>query len=137
MPNIHIGPGATKPDDLEEPCRSCPKYRETEAELHDVRKAILGNPDLRVHFRRCMYDPRLADPDLASQCPFADYVGKPIIVITCDACGAVIKHLKPDSDELERRLATKWEDGVTRFDICDDCRREGREPTRRPLIFGR
>lgn len=137
MPNVHLNPRGTKPDDLEEPCRSCPKYLETEAELHQDRKAILGNPQLRVHFRRCEFDPRLSDPDKAAQCPFADFVGKPLIVITCDACDEVIRHLKPDSEELMKRLETKWEDGVTRFDVCGSCRAAGREPGRKVLILGR
>ena len=137
MPNVHLNPKGTKPPDLDEPCRSCPKYRETEAELHPDRKAILGNPNLNVHFRRCEFDPRLANPDLASQCPFSEFVGKPLIVITCDCCGEVMKHLKPDSEELTKRLETKWEDGVTRFDVCQKCRAAGKEPRRQVLILGR
>ena len=131
MPNIVVNPRRTKPSDLEEPCASCDRYEETEAELHDVRKALWGNPGMRQHFRRCMYDPRLADPDRADRCPWSQYIGRPIIAITCDVCGSIIRCLNPDDDETVRRLADKHTDGLNTYDVCQTCRNKNLDPSRR------
>ena len=130
MPNIILNPRKTKPPDLEEPCASCELYEETETEVHGVRKALWGNPSMRQHFRRCKYDPRLCDPDLARKCPWSKHVGKPIIAITCDCCGKIIRCLNPDDDETLKRLDGKKDDGVAVFDICRDCRQKGLDPSK-------
>ena len=129
MPNIITNPRKSKPPDLPQPCASCDMYEETEAELHEVRKALWGNPTMRQHFRRCKFDPRLCDPHLAGKCKWARYVGQPIVAITCDCCGEIIRCLHPSDEETATRLANKETDGVATYDVCRRCRNEGKDPS--------
>lgn len=130
MPHIIANPRKTKPPDLPQPCASCDQYEETEAELHGVRKALWGNPNMRQHFRRCMYDPRLCDPDMVGRCPWAKYVGQPIVAVTCDCCGRIITCLNPADETTAKRLANKAEDGFTVFDVCKSCQNKGLDPSK-------
>ena len=127
--NIHGSPRKTKPPWLEAPCSLCPKYEETEDEIHDARKAG-WNPLSRQHFNRCKFHPLLCGPELAEVCPYKHLIGTQIWEVTCDRCGKVIA-MYEFGDPKVMELA----EDPNRKDICEECERNPNVEVEKELII--
>lgn len=125
--------GKARPANLPVPCSTCEKYTETEKSLDDVTRALWSGTTL--DFNRCRFQPLLAGPGDADQCPHSDLLGKTVIVVECDLCQAEFDFLRPNDPRLPNFLADQYNTNIKH--VCPECIRSGRTtPLRKITILG-
>jgi len=115
MPNIHLNPRKAKPSWLKAPCSVCNKWEEDESPLDPATKALWNNQKIEDGVR-CRFDPFLADPSDKGKCPYEHLIGKTIIGLRCDMCGAEFEMLSADDPRLEILIKDP-----SHIDICPKC----------------
>jgi len=118
MSNIHLAPKKAKPPWLQAPCSICNQWEEDESSLDPIRKALWNNQGI-PDGNRCRYNPLFCDVDDQGKCPYQNLIGKTIIGLYCDMCGAEFELLDPTDPRLETLIKDPLH-----VDICPDCKKK-------------